>query len=201
MAKNKPRFTTGELGRKALHISFGTTLLFLTHFEILEPIHYVLLWFIGITLSLSIKYLERFPAINKLIAPFDKDDYLPAQGMVYFYTTFLLLTLITTAMQLPKEYVMYPVMMLTLADPASFFIGKGWGTHPLPLNRRKTIEGTAAGMLVASAVGLLFVAPVTAVIIGCLAMVMDVVDLKLGNLEIDDNLLIPIAAFLLLLIV
>ncbi|KXK26512.1 MAG: Cytidylyltransferase family protein [candidate division WS6 bacterium OLB20] len=194
-----PRFTNGELARKALHISFGTVLLLTLHLQVFEYWHYLVLLVAGLTLSLTIKFLEGFPQIAKLIAPFDKDDYLPAQGMVYFYCTFVLLLTLTRWMELPDRFIMHPVLMLTLADPASFFIGKGWGKRPLPVNRRKTVEGTLAGMLVASVAGLLFVSPFAAVLIGSLAMMMDVVDLKIGNLEIDDNLLIPLAAFILLL--
>ncbi len=93
-------------------------------------------------------------------------------------------------------------MILTFADPASFFAGKLIGGPKLPFNHEKTVAGTLGGMLTAALVVYQFKSPskAQALLIGVIAMTMDLTSFKIGKIEIDYNLLIPLAAFVMMIL-
>jgi phytol kinase len=103
----------------------------------------------------------------------------------------------------PDLYVI-PMLVLTLADPAAAAVGRAGGAHRLPLGLGpKTIEGSLAFFLVASgcllaALSLTTPLPsaelwVRAIGIGTLLTAVELVS-PAGS----DNVLVPVAAFLLL---
>lgn len=193
-------FTKKDFIRKAMHVSFGTILLFLFYYNILELWHFLVLWLVGFSFSVGLKLGLNAGFIGKAIQDLDKDDFMPAQGMLYYYSTFLFLVFLQNHYGLDKDFILHSFLVLMFADPASFIAGKGFGKTKLPFHSKKTILGTATGMLVAVVVSLLFVSPIIAIVIGVLSMTMDVIDVKIGNLEIDDNFLIPSAVFVLRLL-
>jgi dolichol kinase len=85
--------------------------------------------------------------------------------------------------------------MLTLGDGTAKIIGKTFGKTYYPYNKAKKLEGTLAG-IIASTIGcLLFISPFKAVMISIVSMMIESIPLP-----INDNILIPLIAGSLLII-
>ncbi|RLE42191.1 hypothetical protein DRJ48_04080 [Candidatus Woesearchaeota archaeon] len=61
-------------------------------------------------------------------------------------------------------------------------------------NKRKTIEGSLAGLVAGFLGAMLCVAPLEALIAAFVGMVLEVLELRFGWLEFEDNLIIPISS-------
>ncbi len=86
------------------------------------------------------------------------------------------------------------ITVLTLGDGTARFVGKKWGTHAIPYNRVKKIEGTIAGIGVASLASVIFTSPVNAVIVSSTCMLIETFPLP-----INDNIMIPLTAWITML--
>lgn len=86
------------------------------------------------------------------------------------------------------------ITVLTLGDGTARFVGKKWGTHAIPHNRVKKIEGTLAGMAVAFSASLVFTSPFNAFIVSTICMLIETLPLPL-----NDNLVIPFTAGIIML--
>jgi len=190
----KINITKYELVRKLIHMFLGTVLTILYLNKVLPNYIYLVILILGLGLSFFIKSGRNVPLISRILGFIDKDDFLPAHGVVFFFTAFVLLILISGLLRLDTIYVVLPIQILTFADPASFFAGRLIGGPKLPFNRHKTYSGTLTGMLVAVVIALIILQNTVAVVIGITAMLMDLINVKIGKAEIDDNLLIPLAA-------
>jgi dolichol kinase len=114
----------------------------------------------------------------------------PGRG-VLFYTigAFLALLLFQT------EVAYAAIIMLSTGDAVSNLVGKHFGMIKTKLNPDKYIEGTLAGILVSVPVAYFFTHNFTAsVVASCVAMVLELPNIKIFGFEIDDNLLIPLGA-------
>jgi phosphoserine phosphatase/dolichol kinase len=85
------------------------------------------------------------------------------------------------------------IAVLTLGDSSASIFGKRFGKTKIPFNRGKSVEGSIIGLVFAFLGALLFVDPITA-IIGAAAGIL----IEALPLPIDDNLLMPLAAGLLM---
>jgi dolichol kinase len=189
-----------NLGRKVIHISLGFALCVLYFYKVLPLWSYYAIFFAGLSLSLILKSGKKVPLISRMLRDLDKDNYFPAHGLVFFVLGFIILLTLVTLFKLPEIYLILPIMILTFADPASFFAGKLIGGPKLPFNREKTVAGTIGGMATAALVVYEFKSAPKALLIGVVAMTMDLTSFRIGKIEIDDNLLIPLAAFIMMLI-
>jgi len=84
------------------------------------------------------------------------------------------------------------ISVLSLADAISALIGSYYGKHKLPLNKKKSFEGSISFFLTALFVLLFFANPVKALIIAIFATFGEMIP------KIDDNLIIPITVGILM---
>jgi len=82
------------------------------------------------------------------------------------------------------------ILVLALADSASTLAGKWFGVHKIPVNRKKTIEGSFAFLFVSFVVLCFFVSPLRAITMAAIVMFVEII-------PIDDNLTIPLCVGLL----
>ena len=75
-------------------------------------------------------------------------------------------------------------------------MGKKLGITHFPYNKAKKLEGTVAGIIVSTIGCLLFVAPYKAIIVSTISMIVESIPLP-----INDNLMIPLVAGLLFIII
>jgi len=94
----------------------------------------------------------------------------------------------------PVNYV--PVTILTLGDGFATFFGKTLGRTVLPLNKGKTVEGSAFGFICAFSGALLFINPTKALISSAIGTLVELLPLP-----INDNLTIPLTTGLALTLI
>jgi HAD superfamily phosphoserine phosphatase-like hydrolase len=93
----------------------------------------------------------------------------------------------------PIRYV--AITILTLGDSCAHIFGMKFGRTPLPFNKGKNLEGTLFGFLFAFLGAMIFVDPVRALIAAAVGMLVEALPLP-----INDNLTMPLASGLMLLI-
>ena len=176
-----------ELRRKLFHSIFGLisiSILFYFSRKILILFLSLLLLFGSIILVWKLQG-NRIPIIDWFEVTFERKNVkFPGYGAFWYVVGTLLLTL-----SLNNAYeIAAAILTLALGDSAATIFGI-LGTHPLPYNRRKTIEGSLA-FLIFSLLSCLLVGWV-GIPLAFLTAVAESLPVP-----IDDNLLIPITAIL-----
>ena len=189
-----------ETSRKLFHIGGGlTTLTFPWVFTDSRPI--ILLALITIPSLLALKYIRTFKGnLDTVLYRIDRKSF----GEIYFPLSVSLLFMIMGTH--PLLFII-PVLILTLADPMAAIIGGHYGRlRYLTIKGQKSIEGSAAFFLVAFCciyIPLLLFTNIgniedmlIATLVALLVMLVEAV--SWNGL---DNLLIPLASSLLLLLI
>lgn len=93
-------------------------------------------------------------------------------------------------------------MILALGDSISHIVGARYGeTRNFFGDKRKLVEGSVAGFLVGFLGAWLFVPFVEAVLGSLIAMMAEVMQIDLNNRQVDDNLIVPLVAGTVMLLV
>ena len=87
------------------------------------------------------------------------------------------------------------ISVLSLADAVSTLVGKYFGSHRLPINKKKTFEGSAAFYVMAMLALLFFTDPLRAITCALVATVAEAVP------KINDNISVPISVGFFLMLV
>jgi dolichol kinase len=91
--------------------------------------------------------------------------------------------------------VIVSIIILAFGDGFASYFGMRFGKLKFNIEgHTKTLEGTLAGIIVATAVSSIFVDFVTALVVTSLTMIIEMVGIKIRGREIPDNLYIPIIA-------
>ncbi|MFA5174190.1 MAG: hypothetical protein WC438_03335 [Candidatus Pacearchaeota archaeon] len=180
-----------EIKRKLLHIILGIIGLFLLIFNIVTPFIIFIILITGIFVSLlSIKF--KIPIISFFLNNFDrhKDKIkLPGRGIIFAVAGSLLVLEL-----FPRDIALASISILIFADPISHLIGRFLGKTKSLINNNKNIEGNIAGALVSSLIAMFFV-PFCYAIAGALtAMLFELLVIKIQDIQLDDNLIIPLSA-------
>ena len=181
-----------ELRRQFIHIIYGPVLILLYHYNLLTLSILFGIILGGTIMSLMIKK-QRMNPIRWVLSHFERDHHMenfPGRG-VLFFTIGAFLTLLIF-----EQKIAYAgILILSFGDAASNLIGRHWGKIKTKLNPDKYIEGTLVGILVSIPIAYYFVPNIyDAIAASCLAMFLEMPNLKIFDFEIDDNLLIPIGA-------
>lgn len=182
-------YTRNDAVREAIHMgSFSIPLI--CHILNVDPqaiatviIFCTILFFISELLRLS---EIQFPIISQITeaAATGEERWEFALSPVFFALS------IAIALSIVAPEIGYTaITILTLGDGTARFVGKKWGIHAVPYNKVKKIEGTIAGMVVATLVSLLYTSPLKAVTASAIGMLIETLPLPL-----NDNILIPFTA-------
>jgi HAD superfamily phosphoserine phosphatase-like hydrolase len=109
---------------------------------------------------------------------------------------FFALGILSSLVLFPAPIGYASIAILTLGDGFATIFGKRFGRVRLPFNKGKNVEGSFFGFLVASIGAMLFVDPVKAFVGAAVGMLMESLPLP-----INDNLAIPIASGLVLMMI
>lgn len=185
------KIETFELRRKILHILVGITAILLLVYNIITPLIIFILLVIGTFLSLlSLKI--RIPLISWFLDNFERSEdknRLPGRGIIFAVAGSLL------ALKLFEiNIALASITILTFADPISHIIGKYLGKTKSILDKRKNIEGHIAGFIISSLMAMFFVSPCLAIAGAITAMVFESIIIEIQKIQLDDNLIIPLAA-------
>lgn len=132
----------------------------------------------------------QLPVLTRLInsAEREKDKAFPGRGALRFLTgAFLSLIVFRNN----PDLVAAAIIVLALGDAASTLVGISFGRHRIFYNKKKSFEGSVAGVAAAflGVVALTSFSPLTALAAALTGMLVE--SLPLG---IDDNLTVPLAA-------
>jgi len=180
-----------ELKRKILHILVGTGAIFLLIYNILTPQIIFIFLITGLFLSLlSLKF--RIPLISSFLDNFERKkdkNRLPGRGIIFAVAGSLLV------LQLfERNIALASIIILTFADSISYLVGKSLGKTKSFIDKRKKIEGHIAGFIVSAIFAMFFVRPILAIAGSLVAMLFESIIIKVQKIELDDNLIIPLAA-------
>lgn len=176
-----------ELQRKLIHLLFGIALILVVQYPgraVLTGFLTSFLFFGGILIALMMRGL-KVPAAGWLLERFEREDVrFPGYGAFWFVVGALLISVSLT----DAEQISAAIAVLSCGDSVATIIGV-LGRHPLPHNRRKTFEGSAA-FFVFSLSACLFVG-LTGVALAAIGAIIEGLDTP-----VDDNLLVPIASII-----
>ena len=177
-----------ELRREIFHVIAGILgVIGILYFQYTMTIALVLL-VIGFFISLlATQY--KIPLITRGLCVFERECNMnfPGRGVLFFLAGALL------SLQLfSRNIALASILILTFADPVSHFAGANFGKINSRLNKNKNLEGTITGIIIGALAASFFV-PIGSAFIGAsIAMVVELIGIKIGKEKIDDNLIIPL---------
>ena len=182
-----------DIGRKIIHIFTGLTLLVLIYFDICNLYFLTFISIISIILSLIYKK-HKIPFLVIFIENFDEKNKVnfPGKGFIFFF-----LGILFSVILFSKTIALASIAVLTIGDPLSYIIGKYVGRIKIPWNKKKNIEGPFIGACLSTVfIYILYSFELVYINKYLLAfgasLIAILIDLRIGDWEIDDNLTIPL---------
>ena len=181
-----------EWKRQMFHIAFGLALVILIRFNILSLKGLAILFFAGFILSLlSRKY--DIPGIRWFLKHFSRvrqKGALPGRGILFY-----VLGAFFSLLFFSEDIALASIMILALGDSVATLFGiqdKARIKHPF--SSHKYLEAGLLGGIAGFFGAMLFINPLYAFIASMIAMLIEGIDIRLGFTQVDDNLIIPVAA-------
>ncbi len=175
-----------EINRKILHVLIGTVLAYLIYAGVDTKILMMIL-FLGVVVSLI--YMKiKIPIVSHLLDMFDRDERIPGKGAI----TYMAGVIMTVLLFENKEIAAAAVMVLAWGDSASALVGKGVGRIKNPINLKKTIEGSLAGVITGTVGAMLYADATTALVGGISGAIAEIPSIRIMGYRIDDNIIIPL---------
>ncbi len=188
-----------EVRRQVLHCFFGLFLVFLLRVYILSSELLGVGLLVAFGLVAFLKYF-KFPAfLYQGLAFFEREKHLkrfPARGVLCFLLGSWLATVFFS-----ENIAAASILVLAFGDSVTNIIGRYFGRKKIFYNPRKNWEGTLSGIFFATMGASLFVPLTYAFWASSVAMLVESMDLKIGKFELDDNVLIPVVAGAVLMVV
>jgi len=175
-----------EIKRQFFHASFGIAAVTLLYFEILGLLFFLILFLIGIIVSI-VYNRRKIKVIKWFLDKFDREGVYPGQGALTF-----LLAIVLSLLLFEKNVALASLMILSLGDSFSH-LGK-FGKIKHPFNNKKFIEGVVLGILVGWLGAFFFVSSLVAFFGSSVAMLFESFEINILSRRIDDNIIIPLVA-------
>jgi dolichol kinase len=158
---------------------------------IITPLILFIILVFGAVISLISKFV-KIPVIWWFLEKFERKEQLktlPGKGaLALFAGTLLSVKLFEMPVALAA------ISILTFGDPISHFIGQHFGRIKSPLNEIKMLEGNFVGAIIGGAFACIFVAPAYAFLSAAIALLIESIEIKMGEIIVDDNIVIPLSA-------
>ena len=187
-----------EIKRQFFHLFFGIVIVVLLKFGLIDKWVLLYLIIIGIIVSILSKrmkmpiiywFLQNFERINDL-------EKFPGKGVITYLIGAFLVTLF-----FPIDIAMPAILVLAFGDSVSHIFGIHYGKRKHLLNNKKFLEGSIAGFIAAFIGALVFLPWNEAFFAAFFAMMAEAIELKLGRTQVDDNILIPLVAAIVIKVV
>lgn len=184
-----------EIHRKIIHILLGSSAIIFYYYNLVNALIVlllVLITFFGLLilnmtnvkfLSSLVRYLSREESRLKGIGAL-------TFGMGIFLAIFLF----------RKNIALASISILTFGDSMSNLYGRLIGKTSLAWNPLKNAEGLIFSILFSSIIASFFVNPIYAIIASALSLIIEGFHLSIDKMSVDDNILIPIIAGTILLL-
>ncbi len=189
-----------EVGRQIIHALTGIIAVIMIYYELLSSLAVFLLIIVGILASILSKRI-KLPFFSLFLKHFEREEQMkkfPGKGMIFFFIGVLLVVKL-----FDKDIALAAITILALGDSASHLAGEKFGQIRNIFNgkSRKLLEGTFAGTFAGFLGALLFV-PFPEAFLGSLgAMIAEVIKIDLNDRTLDDNLVVPLVAGTIMLLV
>ncbi|MBI4448332.1 hypothetical protein HY643_05100 [Candidatus Woesearchaeota archaeon] len=187
--REKQKITKLELKRQIFHIAFGLIIVFLFYYNLITLLYMFLLLFLGLVLSIiSVRY--NVLVLSWFLKNFERESDLskfPGKGMILFFVGCMMVIGF-----FPKNVALASIMVLTLGDALATIIGKAVGRYTV--GGLKTLEGFGMGIIGGFLGAVVFVKPVPAFLGSAIAMLFELLELKIGEIILDDNISVPLLA-------
>ena len=140
---------------------------------------------------IKFKKLDEFEEfIENGFHEYERPNTLPFKGATEFFVGCFFATILFEPI-----VAMAAISVLSLADAVSTLVGSYHGKYKLPINKKKTLEGSISFLITAIFVLLFFVDPLKALIVAIFATFAEMIP------KIDDNLIIPIVVGIIITII
>lgn len=180
-----------ELRRQVIHLLAGIAILFiLRYFPIPIEIFFIAIISGGV-LSIMLKKYKLpylYPALKFFERPRDL-DFFPGKG-AFFYLAGILLALIF----FERNIAMAAIAIMAVGDAITSIIGTYFGKIKNPFNQKKHLEGTILAIIASTLAAYFFVSFEKAFLASTAAMLIESIDIRYLDKAIDDNVVIPIVA-------
>ncbi|MEK6924215.1 MAG: phosphatase PAP2 family protein [Candidatus Micrarchaeota archaeon] len=185
-ARFEPNQRQFELNRQLAHAAFGLAVIVIA--VVLGKAAAIAFLLACAAVGITAAHFEtigtRLPLVHQLVEKFERNDAPPFKGAVnYAAGSLLAVTLAPTL-----EFGLAIVAMLAFGDAASTIAGKLWGKTKVHWNERKTWKGAVAFFIAGGVTAIPFLGAAAFAYSLALALV------ETLPLDVDDNLLIPVAA-------
>ena len=174
-----------EIVRKTMHLSAGIALALLVYYDLFSLKLFIPVLALGVVLSI-LSRKHDLPIVSWLLDSYERPDnrrIFPGKGAVA-----LLAGSILAVILFDRITAFVSILILAIADSVSHIVGKYAGRNAHFFNKRKMVEGTIAGIILASIVAAFFIHPLKSVIVSSVAMFFEIFEHKL----LDDNVTIPL---------
>jgi dolichol kinase len=182
-----------ELRRQTAHLIIGISIVFLLKLQLLNAqILFIITALGGLLVLLAMRY--RVPIIHDVLEYFERPHHIrrfPGRGSFFMFLGAALATLI-----FDLNIAMAAIMIMAVGDSVTNIVGRHFGKVKNPFNEKKNIEGTFWGIGTGTLAALFFVPFGAAFWAATISMIVESLDLgwRRRNLELDDNVVIPLVA-------
>lgn len=143
----------------------------------------------GLIISYGYKKGVRLPVISKIVDSTEREGVIeefPGKGTItFFFGSLMVLLLFGSNINVACA----AIIILALGDSFSTLVGKRYGRHKICYSKEKSVEGTIGGFVPAFFGATIFVLPQVALVGALVGMAVESLSVK-----IDDNVIIPLAA-------
>jgi len=180
-----------EIKRQIFHWLFGIILVILLMYGLIDTWILFYLIIIGLIISFLSKK-TNIPVIYWFLENFERPQDLkkfPGKGLITYLIGAFLVTLL-----FPLEIAMASILILAFGDSVSTIFGIRYGKRKHMLNDKKFIEGSIAGLIAAFVGALIFLPWFEAFAAAFFAMTAEAIEIKIGRGQVDDNIVMPLVA-------
>lgn len=183
-----------EFRRQLFHALLGVVIVLGVSIGLLSAGRLLLIFIGGVVASaLSTKY--DVPVVSWFLRHFEREkEAIPGKGAMFF----VLGSLIVISL-FPRGIALASILVLALGDSFATVVGLHLGR--VKSITRKTLEGFFAGVFTAFLGAVIFVDVFSALAGSLAAMFFELLEIKLGNRVVDDNLMVPLVAGLVMYVV
>jgi dolichol kinase len=189
-----------ELRRQTAHLIIGVFIVFLLKLQLINTqILFVIAAAGGILVLIARK--TRIPFVHDLLEYLERPHHIarfPGRGSFFLVLGAALSTLI-----FEPNIAMASIMIMAVGDSVTNLVGRYFGKIKNPFNAKKNLEGTGVAIITGTLGALFFVPLWPAFIASVMSMAIESIDLgfKKYEIEIDDNVVIPLVAGIIMTIV
>lgn len=186
-----------ELRRQIAHLVIGMIIVFLIDLKLLTPGILAVVLLLGVGLSFAYRY-RPIPIIQEILHYFERPQdiaVLPGKGPI-----FLVLGALFALILFPPDIAKGAITVLAVGDSISHLVGRYFGRTRVPFSKNKMLEGTVVAIVCSTLASLLFVDIGKAFLASLLTVSVESVYPEKLARHLDDNLIIPLLAGVIMLL-